>query len=324
MLISCPRDRTFTSFFDQKNIYLAEALGDVVWNTGGSDLDVDSAKKLICDCDAYITSWGAPKLDGELLEAAKKLKILAHLGADGLSMIGESAAQRGIRLTDARDYYTSCSAEGVLAYILAALRNIPEYSTRMKFGGEWKHTWEASRSLTGKTVGIINCGKNACQLAKLLSPFEVRILIYDKLGVPTAQAKKYGMECVTLNRLCEESDIISVHTPMHANYYHMVDSEQFLLMKEGVVLVDTSIGGLVNHNSLLAMLVRNRIFAVLDVYETEPPTLDNSVMFLPNLIVMPHMAGAAHDIRRTIAARMICECAEYVDHGIPPKHEVIF
>ncbi len=324
MLVTCPRGRTFDSFFDKENVDLAKSLGEVVWNPYGSKLTSNQAQKLIVGCDTYVTVWGAPRLDGELLAAADSLRIVMHLGNSPLPFVSDEAWKRGIVVLTGEKYYTASAAEGTLAYILCALRQIPEYSMRLKYKHEWKHSWDGNRGLVGKTVGIVNYNPVAARLARLLQPFDVKILVYDESDRRIAHSLGRKAAQVSLEELFACSDIVTVHTPERANRYHMIGFEHFAYMKDGALLIDTSIGGLINRSALVSALTTRRIFAVLDVYEQEPPNPDELFFYLPNVILMPHMGGPTHDVRSLVVRSLLRECADYIEHGIVPKHRMTY
>ncbi len=322
ILICCPRGRTFDTFFDEKNIKYLQSLGEVVWNPYGCNFTNENVGRFLGGCDVYVGAWGAPRLDGALLEYARDLRVVIHLGGNAQMLAGEEVWNRGIKVLSGEKFYAASAAEGTLAYTLSILRRIPEYSTRFKYKSEWRHTWDENTSLMGKTVGIINYSRIADEFARLLQPFAVKLLVYDKIGVPKCTREKFGLQCVTFEELLRNSDVVTVHTPRHMDYYHMINYEQISQLKKGAVLIDTSIGGVVNTNALFISLLNERISAVTDVYEYEPPRVDRSLLYLNNLILMPHMAGATPEIRAFVARKLLEECVAFINHGIPPEHEV--
>ena len=174
----------------------------------------------------------------------------------------------------------------------------------------------------GKTVGIVNYSGVAAILVKLLSPFGVRILVYDDRPLPATDVYRYKLTRTSLKELFSNSDVICVYTPKTHNGYHMINSDQLVCMKKGALLVDTSSGGVVNHSSLAIALRSNRFFAVLDVYEKEPPDFDEVLFLNENVTLMPHMAGPTPDTRLIIARELLLDSANFIDHGKPLKHRI--
>lgn len=323
MLISCPRGRTFDSFFTNDNITLAQSLGEVLYNPYEHYMTPTETTELLGGCDVYVSTWGAPRLDEHMLAEAKSLKAVVHLGGTPLPFVCEQAWKKGVCVLSGESYYAASRAEGTLAYMLAALRDIPEYSQRLKYQREWKHSWDNNRGLVGKTVGLINYDPVAVQLAKLLSSFDVRLVVFDDRTVPASHRRAYRMEQMSsIEEVIMQSDVISIHSPARSDRYHMISSSELAHLKNGALVVDTSEGGVLNRAALASVLVTGRVSAILDLCEREVTEIDESFFYLPNVTLMPHMAGPTPDTRSVVARELLCECAEYVEHGKRPKHAV--
>ncbi len=135
-LVAVKRDKTFNTFFSKENIELANELGEIVW-VDTLTATPDELKEKIKDCDAYITCWGSPALTPELLKAAPNLKILTHLGSSVAPVVCDEVYESGVKVISGFDYFSKSTAEGVIAYILAALRDIPFYNDRLKNKKIW-------------------------------------------------------------------------------------------------------------------------------------------------------------------------------------------
>ena len=309
LLVSCPRGRTFDSFFDSRNIQLACELYDVVWNPYERNMTEKEAVDLIIDCDVYMTTWGAPPPTEAFFEASKGLKTIAHLGYSAEAFITDAVLNREVSVLSGEEYYFRSAAEGTLAYILAALRAVPEFSQRLKYGSEWKHSWNSGRRLMDKTVGILNYNGISKRLIELLSVFKVNILVCDEKYNITEEEKlgKRIMQ-VDAKEMFSVSDVICIHSPVGGGGYHTVGSELLYAIKSDALFVDTSIGGIVDREALFGSLVQKNYTAVLDVYESEPPAKNDPLILLPNVIPMPHMAGPTPDVRPLIAREMLIKC----------------
>ena len=324
LLVSCPRGRTFDSFFDKENIALAESLGEVIWNPYGKNMTKSQAKKLIVDCDVYVTLWGAPKLDAELFRVANKIQAVVHLGNRVLPFLSESVWKSGIKVLTGSQYYIASAAEGTLSYVLAALRNIPEYSMRLKYQNEWKHSWDTNRGLIGKIVGIVNYNAVSANFIRLLLAFDVKILVYDNKKIPKTVQKESGFEQVELMDIFCRSDVITVHTPNYKNYFHLISFEHFQKMRDGALIVNTSVGGLVNDEALAYALMKGKIYAVIDVYEQAPINDSNYFHYFQNAMLMPQMGGPTYDVRKLVTRNLLQECADYVEKGKSSAHSITY
>ena len=310
LFVACPRGRTFDSFFDDRNIELAQQLFDVVWNPFDRNMTAEEAASLAVGCDVYMTSWGAPVPDNSFFEAAPHLQVVAHLGAHTEHIETEKLAERGVRILSGEDHYHRSAAEGALAYILSALRCIPDFSFQLKHKGEWKHKWDRGRGLVGKTVGVFNYSRAGSYLTQLLVPFGVKILVYDREKIPKTELRKKQMMQVSGEILFASSDIICVYPPTVGEHYHMIDYDLLSLVKDGALLVDISTGGVIDREALIGILLRRKIFAVLDVYEKEPPDRDDPLILLQNVLPMPHMAGPTPDVRRVVVNDLLTRSAQ--------------
>ncbi len=322
ILISCPRGRTFDSFFDTANIRLAKQLGQVIWNTGAGNMTVDAVKKAIRDCDVYVTYWGSPRLDSELLQAAGSLKVLLHLGGSASQMLSRDIQDKEICVLSGERYYALSAAEGTLAYILSATRKISEYSNRIKYKNDWLHSWDTNSGIVGKTVGIVNYGSVSECLAELLIPFDAEVLMYDKMGIPDFNEGKQIFQRVTLCELCRRSDIVVVNVPKNNECYNMLDLDCMKHMKNGTLLIDISGGGVVKRNALFAMLLSGKISAVLDMKQQELSKEQSDFLSLNNLTVFPRISCPASDIRRVATRQLLRECADYINCGKEPRHRI--
>ncbi len=323
ILISCPMGKTFDTFFGEKNIALANSLGECVWNPYNRNLESEEAAELINDCDVYMTVWGAPVLDDKLLSAAPHLALVAHLGGDPRYFVGKEAKRMGVKMISGLRYYNAAAAEGILCYILCALRNVPELSYRLKYKRDWKHSWDICGTLFGKTVGLVNYNGVGAQLARLLASFEVKIYVYSPFPLPKEEIRRCALTQTTLEQVARASDILCVQEPRGgADRYHMINGDIISLIPKGAVLVNTASGGVVDQTALSAALSAGRFFAVLDAYEKEPPEYNDPLFCLSNVIMMPHMAGNVMDIRKKITATLLTESYEYICLGKPLKNEV--
>ncbi len=319
ILISCPRGRTFDSFFTYKNLRLLESIGECVYNPLGANFGGELAGELVADCEVYVTTWGAPSVDKSFLKAAERLRVIVHLGGSSLPMDWQEIDRRGIQVLSGERYYAMSAAEGVLSYILSALRKIFEYSARIKYNHDWPHSWDRVSTLVGKTVGIINYNSISRELSRILGSFDVDVIMYDKMGVPVEGMKDGFFEVVTLKELCMRSNVISVHTPRYVSYRPPLDSLHLSFLAEGTLIVDTSSGGVINRNSLLSLMMNRKIYAMLDIYESELSVLE-SIPILQNLTVMPHISGVSTEVRPFLTKKLLIECKEYLLTGRTPKN----
>lgn len=319
-LISLSRGETFNTFFDADNIELAERLGGAIWNPNARRMTADEVAEQIGDCENYVTLWGSPRLDAQILRNAPKLKLLTHLGGTVVPFVSDELWERGIKVISANDYFAESVAEGTLAYILCALRDIPKYSSELKEQKKWKTSSSYTAGLMGRTAGLVSYGTIAKKLVRILAQFQVRIMVYDIKPLPSEDVQAYGLVQASLEEIFSQSDVISLHTPLFDATYHLIGEELLAKIKDGALFVNTSRGAVVDQRALERELAKDRFRAVLDVYEKEPPESDCALFDLPNVMMIPHMAGPTVDMRSYITRELLLEGAGYIDRGDGLKH----
>lgn len=258
----------------------------------------DAAEKkdllhLLSDADACITSWGVAQLDEDVLRAAPKLRAMAHMGSSVKRFISDGFWERGIHLTSTGVALARTVAETTVGLMLVGMKRVWPLGQHVRDGG-WRDApvWEKwiSRELFRKQVGIIGASNVGRHVIELLKPFCVTLLIYDPF-VSESEAERLGGKKVDLDFLLENADVVSLHAPGNSQTYHMLDSHGLTRMKDDALLINTARGTLIDEQALVAELKKGRFFAFLDVTDPEPPTPDSPLRSLPNVVVMPHIAG---------------------------------
>lgn len=318
--VAIAKGKTRDSFLTQENLGLLKSFGEI--READDVLTEENIASSIGDSEVYMSCWGSPRLSKKILDAAPNLRLLAHLGGTVVPFVSKEMWQRGIKVISGNELLAQSTAEGALSYILAAQRDIPGFSINLKEKRLWKKSDAQTFSLIGKTIGIVSYGAVAKNLIKMLQPFRVRILVYDIIPLPEEEKQRLGMEQVSLETLFSISDIISVHTPLTPSTHHLIGKDLFEKIKPGALFVNTSRGEVIDQGALERVLENGKIRAMLDVYEKEPPSPECRLYSLPNIMMMPHMAGPTSDFRLHIAATLICECHGYIDLGTPLTHEI--
>ncbi|MCE1252855.1 MAG: D-glycerate dehydrogenase [Anaerolineae bacterium] len=250
-----------------------------------------------------ILSLLTDRLDGEILDAAGAgLKVISNyaVGYDNIDVALASA--RKIAVGNTPGVLTDATADFAFSLLLAAARRVVEADRQVR-SGQWK-TWGPSillgTSLYGTTLGLVGFGRIGQAMAKRASGFEMRVLYYDP-SLPDdfswGTAKRVDFET-----LLRESDFVSLHTPLTAETYHLINQHAFSLMKTDAILVNTARGPVVDSQALYRALKDKRIFAAaLDVTEPEPLPVDSPLLSLENLIIAPHIASGNQVTRRKMS-----------------------
>jgi len=272
-----------------KNPYLVGKLlaefPDAIINEKGTRMSNEELVGYFSDAEAAIV--GLEVINAELLDKLPQLKMIAKFGV-GLDNIDlEDCRQRNISVGWTGGVNRRSVAEMTLGFMLALSRNLFSTSAQLK-EGNWNKN--GGFQLTGKTIGIVGFGNIARELVFLLKPFQCKILVNDIIDL-SAVVSRFEVTSVSKAVLFQESDIITVHTPLTFGTRNLFNNQVFEKMKSSALLINTARGGIVNEVDLKLALQEKKIAgAALDVYEEEPP-VDSELLQLENLICTPHTGG---------------------------------
>ncbi len=321
-LVAIKKDKTFDTFFNEENITFAESIADIVW-LDTAVASEDELKEKIKDCDTYITCWGSPALTPEILKCAPKLKLLTHLGSTVAPVVCDEVYERGIKVISGFDYFSKSTAEGAVAYMLAAMRDIPFYNDRLKEKRIWREIDDYTDSVLYKKVGLVGYGGVGKYVAKMLSNFDVDMKVSARREIPEDEKQLYGFTQCSMEEVFETCDIISIHLAYNNSTHHMIGDELLSKIKSGALLVNTARGAVIDEQAMIKHLEKGRFKAALDVYEQEPINMDNPMLSLPNVLMLPHQAGVTVNLRAVLTHDLLKESVDFIDNGIPVKNEIL-
>lgn len=259
------------------------------------------------------------KVTAEIIEAGKKLQVIARAGVGIDNVDVEAATRCGIVVVNAPTGNTVSAAEHAVALMLALARNIPQASTVLKTG-VWRRSDFMGTELRGKTLGIIGLGNVGSEVAKRAQGFEMKLLGSDPM-VSVEYAKKLRVELVELKQLLKESDFITLHLPLIAQTRGLIGTKELALVKPSVRIINCARGGLIDEKALVKAVAEKRVAgAAIDVFEKEPVT--ESILFEEdNIIVTPHL-GASTTEAQILAARDVAEQIVEVFRGQPARSAI--
>lgn len=319
ILVTLPVGAIRDSFFEARHIRRLGGLGAVTWNTLTRNFTPEELAQRLPGMDVLVTGWGTPKITGDVLAAADKLRLIAHTGATVKPYIGEDAYAAGIRITSGSELFAESVAEGVIGYMLAGLREIPRYHNGVR-AGHWPGTFY-NRGLMYKKVGLVGYGAITRKVVRMLAPFHVDLSVFSR-HIDEAELSAHHMRQASLEAIFAESDVVSLHSAMTPENEHMITADLVKSMKPGALLVNTARGGLIDEAAVIPVLGEGKIYAVLDVFEHEPLTdAEHPLCKMDNVILMPHMAGPTVD-RRPIVTDAVLADAEAFLAGGPMAGEV--
>ena len=274
---------------------------------------------IIGDYEALIVR-SQTKVDKEMLDAAKKLKIIgrAGVGVDNIDI--DTATQKGIVVVNAPGGNTISTAEHTIALILAAARKIPQADRSVK-EGKWERKKFMGMELRGKTIGIIGLGRIGYEVAKRVRALEMNILAYDPY-VSEERAKSVGAKLVSLEELLRNSDIVTIHVPKTKETENLISKREFEMMKDGAILINAARGGIVDERALYEALVSGKLAgAGLDVYEKEPPDPNNPLLKLDNVVTTPHIGASTKEAQLSVGMIIAEELINFAK-GMPVNNAV--
>ena len=266
----------------EEGIKLLEEKGYQV--TRAWDMPKTELPKIIADYDVLIVR-SATKVKGELLDNAKKLKVIGRAG-EGLDNIDfEKAKNLGIALVNTPHVSYMSVAELTIGHLLALARGIVQGTISLR-EGKWEKEKLIGTEVNGKTLGVIGCGYIGKTVERLAISLGMKVLpveecVYDRF-VPLAE-------------MLPQADFITIHVPLTPHTKHMISTKEFNMMKDGVMLIDCSRGGVVDQEALYEALVSGKVKgAALDVFEEEPPK-NSKLLTLNNVIATPHIGAQTNE-----------------------------
>ena len=273
------------------------------------------------DVDALV-SLLSDKIDAEVFDAARKLKIVAQfaVGFDNIDV--KEATRRGIHVTNTPGVLTETTADFAWALLMAVARRVVE-ADKYVHTGQWKVGWHPSmlsgRDVYGATIGIIGAGRVGSVVARRAKGFNMKILYYSLSPKPELE-KELGATHVNLDVLLRKSDFVSIHVPLTKQTYHMINEEKLRLMKKTAYLINNSRGAVIDEKTLYRALKEGWIAgAGLDVFEREPTLMDNPLLKLDNVVIAPHISSASHETRSKMAEMVADNLIAFFEERIPPN-----
>lgn len=267
---------------------------------GKYGLPPEELKKIIGDYDALIVRSGT-NVTADIIEAAKKLKVIgrAGVGLDNVDL--KAATAKGILAMNTPGGNTTSTAEHSFSMILALARSIPQAYTSIKVGKKWDRNTFKGAELYDKTLGVIGLGRIGSTVAKFAKAFGMKVIAYDPF-LPKEIAMNKGVEIVELADLLKTSDFITIHIPKTDETANMISDKEFATVKKNLRIVNCARGGIIDEKALVKALQDKRIAgAALDVFDVEPPDFNSPMFQLDNIIYTPHLGASTNEAQVNVA-----------------------
>ncbi|HLC00049.1 MAG TPA: hydroxyacid dehydrogenase [Candidatus Bathyarchaeia archaeon] len=259
-------------------------------------------RNIVGDYDVLIVR-SATKVTADLLANAKNLKVIGRAG-EGLDNIDlKKASEMGIEVVNTPHVAAVSVAELTIGHMLALARGIVEGTVSLR-EGRWVKEELMGVEVNGKTLGVIGCGAIGKTVERLAIALGMKVVGVDMCV--------YG-RFVTLEEMLPEADFITIHVPLTPHTRHILSTKEFNMMKDGVMLIDCSRGGVVDQEALYIALLSGKVkAAALDVFEEEPPK-NSKLLKLKNVIATPHIGAQTQEaqLRSSILiAKKVIEALE--------------
>ncbi len=282
-----------------------EKLGELTVYDRTPREDVEEILRRIGDAEIICTN--KTLIGREVIERAPKLRYIGVL-ATGYNVVDvDAAAERGIPVTNIPSYGTAAVAQHVMALLLEICNRTGHHSQAVH-EGRWQRSedfcfWDYPlMELAGKTVGIIGYGHIGKAAARLAGAFGMKVIACRRPGHSVLEnVQDDGVSMVTIEELFERADVISVHCPLFPETEGLICRENISKMKDGVIIINTARGPIVQEKDLAEALNSGKVYAAgVDVVSTEPIRDDNPLLTARNCFITPHIAWASRESRQRL------------------------
>jgi len=309
--------RSFGRHDPQLKTELEATVGEVIYNPYGRSLTSSEVQELLPGCDGYIA--GLDTIDQAALEAADRLRVIARYGVGVDRVDLEAAREKGIVVTNTPSANSTSVAELAIGLMLSLARMIPLANQETRAG---KQPRIQGVSLEGKVVGLLGLGAIGKRVARRLQGFDCTVLAYDP-AVDAAAAQEVGAVLCSQEEVVTKSDFLSLHVPVLPETRGMVDASFLAQMKPGAFLINTARGEVIDETALLAALQSGHLRgAALDAFAQEPPSEDNPLFSLPQVIATPHMGAHTDGATNAMGWGALRDCLAVL-RGEEPIHRVV-
>jgi D-3-phosphoglycerate dehydrogenase len=275
-------------------------------------LKEDELVKAIKDYDVLLVR-SATKVTKKVI-AASNLRVIgrAGIGIDNVDV--DAATERGVLVMNAPSGNVVSTAELTIGFIFALARKIAQADASIR-KGEWKRKEMKGVQIQGKTLGIVGFGRVGQEVTKKAQALGMTVIAHDPLVSPEVGAKLH-VRLVSLDRVLQDSDFVSIHTPLTAQTKDIINKNNIQLMKKSGMLINCARGGVVNEDALAEALAQNKIAgAALDVFVSEPPT-GSKLLSLPNIVLTPHLGASTNEAQEEVGSEIAEQVIAYLKDSV--------
>lgn len=246
------------------------------------------------------------EVDDGVLDLLPGVRVVANFGVGYDRVDVDACRSRGVIVTNTPGVLDAATADLAFGLLLAAERRIVAGDRLVRRGG-WQAGWavgELAPELTGSTLGIVGLGRIGTAVARRAAGFELRILYTKRNRLEAAAETRLGAEWCALDELLARADAVTLHVPLTAETYGLIDARRLALLRDGAVVVNTARAELIERQPLVRELVSGRLRAGLDVFWDEPSVPDE-LIGLENVVLTPHVGSATVTARHAMTELVV-------------------
>ena len=267
----------------------------------------------LADADALVVR-SATKVTAPLIEAARRLRVIARAGTGVDNVDVPAASSRGIVVMNAPGANSVSVAELALSLILALARHVPAADAAMK-QGKWEKKKFLGEEVRDKTLGLVGLGRIGQEVARRAAAFHMRIIAHDPF-ISEQVAADIGAELVTMDDVFARADYVSLHMPSTPQTRRMVNADRLARAKKGIRIVNTARGDLIDEAALADAIESGQVAgAALDVFDKEP-TVDQRLQMLPQVIATPHIAASTREGQELVGVETAAALRDFLKDGV--------
>lgn len=296
--------------------------GKVEWSVNPDDrvLEREELLEAVADVDGLLCLL-TDTIDGELMDAAPNLKVVANYAVGYNNIDVDAATERGILVTNTPGVLTETTADLTWALIMSVARRVVEGDVFMR-GGKyvgWAPMLLLGSDVYGKTLGIIGIGQIGQAVARRAMGFDMKVLYTDMFDLPPVAEQLLNAEKVELDELLERSDFVTLHVPLMDETHHLIGKRELEMIGPNGYLINAARGPAVDEVALVEALSNGTIAgAALDVFEDEP-AMKPGLAECENAVILPHLGSASIETRTEMADLAVSNILSFLAGEQPPS-----
>lgn len=232
-----------------------------------------------------------------IIEQCPSLELIGKHGI-GVDNISEKATEENIAIINIPNGNITSVVEYTFSTMLALTKHLKEADHAVRNGNWAFREQKLPTEINGKTILLVGMGTIGQQVARMANAFNMRVLGFDPFISKELMQSYYAEKVTDFDQALQKADFIDIHVPLNKQTKNLLDTEQFKKMKKSAIVINASRGGVVNETALYNALNQKEIAAAaVDVFECEPPSLDNKLFSLDNILFSPHTAGVTKEAK---------------------------